>query len=74
MNTFEIKKFFEVIKGNDQLTEIRILGDKKTFSGYFTNVDDILRELALYENYNIYFTLNKVNEACASRTQSNPLS
>lgn len=71
MNAFEIKKFFEVIKGNDQLTEIRILGDKKTFSGYFTNVDDILRELALYQNYNIYFTLNKVNEACASRTQSN---
>lgn len=71
MNTFEIKKFFEVIKGNDQLTEIRILGDKKTFSGYFTNIDDILRELALYQNYNIYFTLNKVNEACASRTQSN---
>lgn len=73
MNAFEIKKFFEVIKGNDQLTEIRILGDKKTFSGYFTNVDDILRELALYQNYNIYFTLNKVNEACASRTQSNHL-
>lgn len=72
MNTFEIKKFFEVIKGNDQLTEIRILGDKgKTFSGYFSNADDIIRELAAYENYNIYFTLNKINDACASRTQAN---
>ena len=71
MNIYEIKKFFEVIKDNDQLTEIRILGDKKTFSGYFADSDSIIKEIANYENFNIYFTLNKINEACASRTQSN---
>lgn len=74
MNTNEIKKFFEVIKGNNQLTEVRILGDKgKTFSGYFTNVDEMIKCLSPYDGYNIYFTLNQVKEACASRTQANQI-
>lgn len=74
MNTNEIKKFFEVIKGNNQLTEVRILGDKgKTFSGYFTNVDEMIKCLSPYDGYNIYFTLNQVKDACASRTQANQI-
>jgi len=74
MNIFEIKKFFEVIKGNEQLTEIRILGDKgKTFSGYFSDVDSLIKAISPYENYNCYFTLNRINDACASRTQANQI-
>ena len=74
MNINEIKKFFEVIKGNDQLTEVRIIGEKgKTFSGYFSDVESLIKAVSAYENYNIYFTLNQVKEACASRTQANQI-
>lgn len=74
MNTNEIRKFFEVIKGNNQLTEVRILGEKgKTFSGYFSDVESIIKSISSYDGYNIYFTLNQVKEACASRTQANQI-
>lgn len=73
MNIFEIRKWFEVIKGNNQLTEVRILAGKKTYSGYFSNADDIIKALMPYDNYNIYFTLNQVVEACGDREQSNKI-
>lgn len=74
MNVIEIRKFFEIIKDNHKLTEIRILGDKgRTYSGYFTDVEKLIEAIKPYENYNIYFTLNAINDACASRSQSNQM-
>lgn len=74
MNIIEIRKFFELIKDDNKLTEIRILGDKgKTFSGYFSDVETLIKAVTPYENYNIYFTLNNINPACASRTQANQI-
>lgn len=72
MNTNEIRKFFEIIKDNNKLTEIRILGDngfKKAFSGYFTDIEELLKQIVNYDEYHIYFTLNEINEACAGRSQ-----
>lgn len=69
MDERTIRKWFSEFKGNNQLTEIRILAGKKTFSGYFTDADSILREIAPYEQCNIYFTLNAINPACYSRMQ-----
>ena len=72
MNTSEIRKFFDILKDNRKLTEVRILGDrKKTFSGYFTSVDTMIDQLKRYDNFNIYFTLNAINDACKDRSQSN---
>ena len=71
MNTSEIRKFFDILKDNRKLTEVRILDRRKTFSGYFTSVDTMLEQLKRYDNFNIYFTLNAINPACASRSQSN---
>lgn len=74
MNIIEIRKFFELIKDDNKLTEIRILGDKgKTYSGYFSDVETLIKAVTPYENYNIYFTLNNINPACASRTQANQI-
>jgi len=74
MNTLEIRKFFEVIKDDNKLTEIRILGEKgRTFSGYFNDVESLIAAVEPYQNYNIYFTLNGINPACASRTQANQI-
>ena len=71
MNTSEIRKFFDILKDNRKLTEVRILDRRKTFSGYFTSVDTMLEQLKRYDNFNIYFTLNAINPACGSRSQSN---
>ena len=71
MNTSEIRKFFDILKDNRKLTEVRILDRRKTYSGYFTSVDTMLEQLKRYDNFNIYFTLNAINPACGSRSQSN---
>lgn len=75
MNINEIRKFYEIIKENNQLTEIRGVdtNSKKTLSGYFTDVETIISEVSKYDNFNLYFTLNRINEACASRSQANKL-
>lgn len=67
----EVYKWFDLFKNNNQLTEIRLVGnDGKTGSGYFTNVEDIIREVKPYtDNYNVYFTVNAVNPECYGRVQ-----
>ena len=73
-NFTDIKKSIETIKGN-KLFEIRILTkDKKTYSGYFKNVNILIEELKRLSKYNLrnpqfYFTLNEIDEACYSREQ-----
>ena len=69
MNPNTLRRWYAEFKGNNQLTEIRILAGKKTFSGYFTDIDSIIQAIQPYERNNIYFTLNAVNPACYSRVQ-----
>lgn len=75
MDIKEIRRFYEIIKGNNQLTEIRALDtkSKKTLSGYFSDVETLIKEVSLYGGYNLYFTLNSINDACASRSQANKM-
>lgn len=76
MNETTIRRWYDVFKDGHDLVEIRIMDQeyKRTYSGYFTDVDTILREIARYDNCNIYFTLNVVNEACYSREQHDKIS
>lgn len=67
MNENIVKYALEQIKLNE-LIEIRVLG-QKTYSGYFKDIDLLLKELSRFENDNIYFVLNEINEACYSREQ-----
>lgn len=56
----------------DDLTEVRIIGNNITASGYFKDVDTLLKNLKQYENrqgLNFYFVMNSVNEGCYSRQQ-----
>lgn len=70
MDVEEIRKWHGVFKREDELFEIRILGDY-TYSGYFYDVEEAIRQLAPYDNFNIYYTINEVKKACASRDQFN---
>ena len=71
MDADEIRKWHNTFKRDGELFEIRILGDTWTQSGYFYDVEVAIQQLALYDSFNIYYTINKVKDACASRAQFN---
>ena len=68
MNKDEIRKWHRLFRRSNELFEIRILGDK-TFSGYFYDIEQAISALQPYDNYNIYYSVNEVKKACASREQ-----
>lgn len=70
MNVKQIRQWYDVFKDNKELVEIRALGrGKRTWSGYFTNIDKLLAAIAPYDDCNLYFTLNTIDSACYSREQ-----
>ncbi|MBQ5563198.1 MAG: hypothetical protein IIT39_07415, partial [Clostridia bacterium] len=75
-DTAETKKALEILKPNGELFEIRGIRGKENISGYFTDIDSAVNALAGYSfrdtaNWQLYFTLNRINPACYSRGQSN---
>lgn len=70
MDAQEIRHWHSVFKRKDELFEIRIIGER-TFSGYFYDVEEAIKALVPYDNANIYYTINEVKSACASRDQFN---
>ena len=71
INESEIYKWFDLMKGNNQLTEIRIIGNSQTFSGYFKDAKTMIEAIKPYSSYNIYFTINRIDETCYGREQCN---
>lgn len=76
MNEYTLRQWYDVFKDNKDLVEIRILdpNTKKTYSGYFTDIETLLKAIKPYEYCNIYFTLNVINDACYSREQHDKIS
>ena len=70
MDANEIRKWHKVFKQDNELFEIRILGDR-TWSGYFYDVETAIKALEPFDNANIYYSINEVKKACASREQFN---
>lgn len=70
MDAQEIRRWHSIFKRPDELFEIRILGDR-TYSGYFYDVEKAIQALAPFDNANIYYSVNEVKSACASRDQFN---
>lgn len=69
INEQSVRQWWGVFKADNPLTEIRILGNGKTFSGYYTDVESILRDIRQYDGYGIYATINAVKESCYGRFQ-----
>ena len=66
----EVYRWFDIMKNNGDLVEIRLIGSNKTASGYFTNAKTLIEAIKPYtETHNIYFTLNKIDPACYGREQ-----
>ena len=71
MNEITIRQWYDTFKSGEELVEVRIVDNayKRTYSGYFTDVNTLLNEIGKYDNCNIYFTLNAINPACYDREQ-----
>lgn len=70
MDKLEIRKFYEVIKNNSDLVELRGIDQKGgIYSGYFTNIEKLIEQVSKYETLNWYFTLNQIHDGCYDRTQ-----
>lgn len=65
-----IRQWWAIFRGGEQaLTEVRILGNGKTFSGYYTDVEKLINDIKPYDGYGIYTTINAVKESCYGRSQ-----
>ena len=70
----EVYKWFDILKNNKELVEIRLIGSNKIGSGYFTDAHTLIEAVRPYtDSYNCYFTLNTINPACYSREQKDKI-
>ena len=70
----EVYRWFDILKNNNELVEIRLIGSNKTGSGYFTDAKTLIESIKPYtDSYNCYFTLNSINPACYGREQKDKI-
>ena len=76
MNEAIIRRWYDLFKDNQELVEIRVLdpNTRKSYSGYFTDIETLLNAIKPYDNCALYFTLNKIDDACYSREQHDKIS
>lgn len=65
----QIYRWWSVFKRGENLVEIRAIADKKTFSGYYKNVENLIRDVDAHQDANIYFTVGNLSEAVYGRPQ-----
>lgn len=65
----QIYQWWHVFKNGGDLVEVRCIGDKVTFSGYYKNVENLIRDVGLHDDCNVYYTINPINESCHGRPQ-----
>lgn len=69
----QIYKWWAIFQNNgSKLCEVRCLDGKKTYSGYYHNIENLIRDVAPLSdrpNMQIYFVLNTINKDCYDRQQ-----
>lgn len=65
----QIYQWWHVFKNDGDLVEVRCIGDKVTFSGYYKNVENLIRDVGQHDDCNVYYTINPINESCHGRPQ-----
>lgn len=69
-----VRRWWSLFKEDNPLVEIRVLGGgKKTFSGYFADVESLINAIRQYDGYGIYATINEVKKSCWGRSQTNTI-
>lgn len=67
----QLRLWWDTFVGDENFTEIRIIG-RFQYSGYFKDFDNLCAQLEPYTNMDdeqIYFVLNKIDDACYARPQ-----
>lgn len=65
----QIYRWWEVFKKGKKLVEIRAIGERRTFSGYYMDIENLIRDVDQHQDCNIYFTVGNLDEKIYSRTQ-----
>lgn len=66
----QVYRWFDIMKGDNELVEIRLIGSNKNASGYFRDAKTLIDAIKPYtDTHNVYFTLNKIDPACYGREQ-----
>jgi len=76
INEEQIRLWYKTLKHDKDLVEIRLIKKGgKPFSGYFTDIETIIKALkGFYDDYyQVYFTLNKLDDSCYNKTQRDKL-
>lgn len=77
IDEIELRKAIAQLKPDGELFEVRIMhgNDKKPISGYFKDVDTLIKAFDTVDlrNVNVYITLNQLMDALYSRQQANRL-
>ena len=73
----QLYKWWEIFQDNGRnLSEIRCLDGNKTYSGYYRNIENIIRDiepLSDRPNMQIYFVMNAIKDDCYDRQQQERL-
>ena len=67
----QIARWWHLFKADGDLVEIRMVPaeGKRTYSGYYRSLDNLIRDVAMHPDYNVYFTVNAISDACYDRPQ-----
>ena len=71
MNEQQIRYTFELMKSEGDVIEVRFFQGAKTYSGYFDDVDALVKDVMKYGSENMYFVMNEIKRECLSRVQYN---
>lgn len=65
----EIYKWWHHFKKGRKTVEVRVIGDRKTWSGYYRNIENLIRDVDAHSDCNIYYTIANLDEAVYGRPQ-----
>lgn len=66
----QLHLWWHLFKHDGDLVELRFFKGKKILSGYYRNIENILRDIDAYSDFNVYFTVNQVTDAAYGREQN----
>lgn len=71
----EVRKAYTLMRGKDNLVEVRIIGGRKPMSGYFNDCEEMIKQLKKIDlsDKQVYWTINALKDACSGRIQFNYL-
>lgn len=65
----QIYRWWSLFKQGHKLVEIRAISNKRSFSGYYKNIENLIRDVDLHQDCNIYYTVGNLDEAVYGRSQ-----